>query len=71
MSFENSICRDYITEKLFKRMERLLVPVVLKKSLYNDILPEGSFIAADDFKSPRELAVYLDYLENNRTAYLR
>ncbi|EJW70801.1 hypothetical protein WUBG_18294 [Wuchereria bancrofti] len=41
-----------------------------KKSIYEDILPPGSFIAADDFKSPRELAEYLHYLLNNNTAYL-
>ncbi|MCP9259735.1 Fucosyl transferase [Dirofilaria immitis] len=34
------------------------------------ILPSGSFIAADDFASPRELADYLQYLLNNNTAYL-
>ncbi|VDN91712.1 unnamed protein product [Brugia pahangi] len=70
LAFENSICRDYITEKLFKCFLRLLIPVVLKKSIYEDILPPGSFIAADDFTSPRELAEYLNYLLNNNTAYL-
>lgn len=48
-----------------------MVPVVLKKSIYESILPAGSFIAADDFTSPRELAEYLQYLSNNDTAYLR
>lgn len=48
-----------------------MVPVVLKRSIYEDILPRGSFIAADDFRSPRELADYLKYLLNNNTAYLR
>uniref|UniRef100_A0A158Q8B7 Fucosyltransferase n=1 Tax=Elaeophora elaphi TaxID=1147741 RepID=A0A158Q8B7_9BILA len=71
LAFENSICRDYITEKLFKCLLRLMIPVVLKKSIYNDILPAGSFIAADDFTSPRELARYLQYLSNNKTAYLK
>ncbi|EFO21676.2 fucosyl transferase, variant [Loa loa] len=70
LAFENSICRDYITEKLFKCLVRLLVPIVLKKSIYEGILPPRSFIAADDFTSPRELAEYLQYLSNNSTAYL-
>ncbi|KAM3717973.1 Alpha-(1,3)-fucosyltransferase [Dirofilaria immitis] len=70
LAFENSICRDYITEKLFKCLARLIVPVVLKRSIYEGILPSGSFIAADDFASPRELADYLQYLLNNNTAYL-
>ncbi|VIO98155.1 Uncharacterized protein BM_BM10026 [Brugia malayi] len=70
LAFENSVCRDYITEKLFKCFLRLLIPVVLKRSIYEGILPPGSFIAADDFASPRELAEYLHYLSNNNTAYL-
>ncbi|CAG9531463.1 unnamed protein product [Cercopithifilaria johnstoni] len=70
LAFENSICRDYITEKLYKCLLRLMVPVVLKKSIYEGVLPPGSFIAADDFTSPRELADYLKYLSNNKTAYL-
>uniref|UniRef100_A0A0R3RZA6 Fucosyltransferase n=1 Tax=Elaeophora elaphi TaxID=1147741 RepID=A0A0R3RZA6_9BILA len=70
LAFENSICRDYITEKLFKCLIWLIVPVVLKKSIYEDVLPPGSFIAADDFTSPRELAEYLQYLSINNTAYL-
>uniref|UniRef100_A0A915PM63 Fucosyltransferase n=1 Tax=Setaria digitata TaxID=48799 RepID=A0A915PM63_9BILA len=70
LAFENSICRDYVTEKLFKCFVQLLVPVVLEKSNYESILPPGSFIAADDFGSPRELAEYLSYLLSNNTAYL-
>ncbi|VDK89295.1 unnamed protein product [Litomosoides sigmodontis] len=71
LAFENSICRDYITEKLFKSFRRLLVPVVLKNSIYEGILPPESYIAADDFTSPRELAQYLTRLSTNDTAYLR
>ncbi|VDK36897.1 unnamed protein product, partial [Gongylonema pulchrum] len=58
-------------EKLFDHMENLVVPIVLKKSVYDNIIPTGSFIAVDDFESPRELADYLKYLEKNNTAYLR
>ncbi|VDK62375.1 unnamed protein product, partial [Gongylonema pulchrum] len=49
LAFENSVCRDYITEKSYKRMESLLVPIVFKKTFYELTLPPGSFIAADDF----------------------
>ena len=33
-------------------------------------LPGPSFIHVDDFDSPKSLAIYLDYLDTNRTAYL-
>lgn len=32
--------------------------------------PEHSFIHAEDFASPADLVEYLDYLDNNDTAYL-
>ncbi|VDM42269.1 unnamed protein product [Toxocara canis] len=71
LAFENSVCRDYVTEKLFRRMEMIIVPVVLKRSIASSFLPNGSFIAADDFDSPRNLADYLKYLQNNKREYLR
>ncbi|EJW79589.1 hypothetical protein WUBG_09501 [Wuchereria bancrofti] len=54
--------RDYITEKLFKCFVRLLIPVILKRSIYEGILPPDSFIAADDFTSPCELTEYLQIM---------
>lgn len=70
-AFENSVCRDYITEKIFNRIGKLIVPIVLNRSIYDGILVPGSFIAVDDFESPRELADYLEYLARNNTAYLK
>jgi alpha-1,3-fucosyltransferase len=29
LSFENSICTDYVTEKFFNAMDRKIVPVVI------------------------------------------
>ncbi|VDN53675.1 unnamed protein product [Dracunculus medinensis] len=71
LSFENSVCRDYITEKLFTRIDQLLIPIVLKKSFYRHILPDDSYIAADDFSSPKTLADYLSAVENNITEYMK
>ncbi|KHN88024.1 Alpha-(1,3)-fucosyltransferase C [Toxocara canis] len=71
LAFENSVCRDYVTEKAFHRMEKIILPIVLKRSIASAFLPNGSFIAADDFDSPEELAHYLKYLQNNKTEYFR
>lgn len=72
-SFENSFhCRDYITEKLYRNgFQYGAVPVVwgTAKESYLAIAPPNSFIHAEDFSSPTELAKYLLYLDSNDTAY--
>ena len=67
-SFENSICRDYVTEKFFEMMERSIVPVVLGGADYAAIAPPHSFINALDY-TPHELAKYLTELDRNDTLY--
>ena len=71
LAFENSRCRDYVTEKLFMPLRYGLVPVVLgdNRTLYERVAPPGSFIHIDDFAGPQQLAEYLHYLMNNRTAF--
>ena len=32
ISFENSMCRDYVTEKLFSTMKKNIIPIVLGKN---------------------------------------
>lgn len=70
LAFENSICKDYVTEKYFSRARINSVPIVLKRNYVENILPENSFIAADDFKNPKELASYLMNLNENNEKYL-
>lgn len=52
-------------------MAQLLIPIVLKKSIYRHFLPDGSYIAADDFSSPKALADYLSIVEKNITEYMK
>ncbi|WKX94450.1 hypothetical protein Q1695_011597 [Nippostrongylus brasiliensis] len=71
LSFENAMCEYYITEKLWKHgYMHLVVPVVLKRSIVEPFVPPYSFVAVDDFSSPKELAEYMSYLIANKTAYL-
>ena len=37
LAFENSICKDYVTEKFFNAMERYVVPIVLGGANYSAI----------------------------------
>ncbi|XP_039261648.2 4-galactosyl-N-acetylglucosaminide 3-alpha-L-fucosyltransferase FUT6-like isoform X1 [Styela clava] len=73
MSFENSIhCRDYITEKFWlNSLEHGLLPVVIgpHKEDIKSVAPPHSYIHAEDFKSPKDLVNYLNYLDKNDTAY--
>ncbi|XP_076814538.1 alpha-(1,3)-fucosyltransferase 7-like [Clavelina lepadiformis] len=73
MAFENAFsCNDYITEKFFiNSLTHGLVPVVLgaKKSDYEAVSPNHSFIYADDFENAEKLVEYLRYLDGNDTAY--
>uniref|UniRef100_A0A914WR03 Fucosyltransferase n=1 Tax=Plectus sambesii TaxID=2011161 RepID=A0A914WR03_9BILA len=71
IAFENSACHDYVSEKFYQALDRLMVPIVLRKSDYLDIVPEGSYIAADQFRSPKHLAEYLHYLASNPKEYLK
>ncbi|KAL1231082.1 Glycoprotein 3-alpha-L-fucosyltransferase [Trichinella spiralis] len=70
LSFENSLCKDYITEKYFHNaMEHYIIPVVMgaSKAEYEKVSPPHSFIHVDDFRSPKELAIYLKKVAQNNT----
>ena len=73
LSFENSACRDYITEKAELPLLTGLVPVVyggLEGSDHSFKFPPHSFIDVRNFSSPEQLAKYLLYLDKNDNAYL-
>ncbi|CAP23499.1 Protein CBR-FUT-1 [Caenorhabditis briggsae] len=71
VTFENSICQDYVTEKLWKSgYQNTIIPLVLKRKLVEPFVPPNSFIAVDDFKSVREMGDHLKYLMSNNTAYM-
>lgn len=70
LAFENAVCKDYVTEK-FWRLKKLIVPIVLKRSLVSRFAKDKYFIAADDFDSPKALVEHLVYLSQNMTEYKR
>ncbi len=70
LSFENSLCKDYITEKFSNALRFNMVPVVYGGGNYSSILPfPKSFIDVNDFRTIRELGDYLLDLHRNDTAY--
>ncbi|XP_074657226.1 glycoprotein 3-alpha-L-fucosyltransferase A-like [Tubulanus polymorphus] len=72
LAFENSNCREYITEKFFLNgLSRDVVPIVYgaHKDDYERVAPPHSFIHVDDFESPKQLAEYLHRLDKNDHLY--
>ncbi len=68
LSFENSICKDYVTEKFFKILNLYIVPIIYGGADYTQHAPPHSYIDARQFK-PKELAAYLKHLEANDALY--
>ncbi|XP_067032684.1 3-galactosyl-N-acetylglucosaminide 4-alpha-L-fucosyltransferase FUT3-like [Acropora muricata] len=70
LSFENSFCIDYITEKYWNNpLSNNIVPVVMGGASYEKLAIPGSFINIVDFESVEAVAKYLIYLNANDTAY--
>ena len=72
LAFENTYCKDYISEKSFKILQDHIytVPIVRGSGPYRDILPPGSYIDADDYETPEKLAEYLTLLDNDDHLYM-
>ncbi|XP_043230579.1 glycoprotein 3-alpha-L-fucosyltransferase A-like [Amphibalanus amphitrite] len=72
LAFENSNCRDYITEKFFVNgLQHNVLPIVMgaHPDDYKRAAPEHSYIHVDDFKSPQELADFLHALDRDDHLY--
>ena len=70
LSFENSVCPDYVTEKLYRALEHDTVPVVFGGADYSYYLPPGSYVDARDFVSIQHLASHLKKLMVDDQLYL-
>ncbi|KAK2141087.1 hypothetical protein LSH36_1166g00060 [Paralvinella palmiformis] len=69
LSFENTICPDYITEKFYRPLKYDMIPIVLGGGDYKTVGPPHSYIDVKDYESPKELAKYLRYLAHNEKKY--
>jgi len=72
LAFENSNCRDYITEKFFVNgLQRNILPIVMgaRPEDYEMSSPQKSYIHVDEFESAKELAEYLNLLDKNDDLY--
>ncbi|XP_070706810.1 alpha-(1,3)-fucosyltransferase 7 [Pempheris klunzingeri] len=72
LAFENSVGKDYITEKLWKNAyQGGAVPVVLGPPVgdYKAVAPPNSFIHVDEFASMKDLGEFLQQLAHNKSRY--
>ena len=60
LSFENSLCTDYVTEKFFNVLNYNMVPVTYNGAEMEKFAPRHSYINALDYSSVEELAKYLE-----------
>ncbi|KAH3816916.1 hypothetical protein DPMN_118441 [Dreissena polymorpha] len=69
ISFENSFCSDYFSEKFFSAFSTDIIPVVRGGADYTKYVPNGTYIDTQDFRSPKELVDYLIQLASDEKMY--
>ncbi|XP_028158611.1 glycoprotein 3-alpha-L-fucosyltransferase A [Ostrinia nubilalis] len=72
LAFENSNCRDYITEKFFVNgLQHNVLPIVMgaRASEYAAAAPFTSYVHVEEFAGAEELAAYLHRLDNDDNLY--
>ncbi|EGI62437.1 PREDICTED: alpha-(1,3)-fucosyltransferase 7-like [Acromyrmex echinatior] len=72
LSFENSNCREYLTEKVFwNAYRKFAVPIIMGASRQDclRLLPPHSFLHVDDFADVNALADYIRYLDRDDERY--
>lgn len=70
LAFENSLTKDYVTERVFMALAAGAVPVYLGASNIMKFMPaQSAIICADDYESPQKLAEYLHFLDQDDAAY--
>ena len=69
LSFENAICRDYVTEKAYNALKLNTIPVMFGGRDYEEILPPRSYIDALQFPDPADLAEHLYLILHNPASF--
>ncbi|XP_053405988.1 4-galactosyl-N-acetylglucosaminide 3-alpha-L-fucosyltransferase 9-like [Mercenaria mercenaria] len=70
LGFENSLCENYMTEKVFHYYKLDVITVLRGNTKYQDYLPSGSFIDTANFSSFAALAQYMKDLGENEEKYV-
>ncbi|XP_070499670.1 alpha-(1,3)-fucosyltransferase C-like [Chironomus tepperi] len=71
LSFENALCKDYVTEKLYRPLNEIIIPIVFNGANTSLYAPPQSYIDVNDFDNVDALVTHLKYLMNNPEAYIK
>ena len=71
LSFENSLCPDYVTEKFFVYFGLSIIQVVRGGVDYDRLLPNDTFINAAKFSDFKMLTQYMIDIGSNKDRYVR
>ena len=69
LSFENSVCVDYVTEKFFNVLKYQVLPVTYSGADFTEIAPPHSYINTLDFDSVSDLSKYLLKVDKDDELY--
>ncbi|XP_048730605.1 alpha-(1,3)-fucosyltransferase C-like [Ostrea edulis] len=68
LSFENALCRDYVTEKgLHHVTQHQVIPIMRGGANYSIFSPPKSYINTRDFSSIEHLSKYLESVEKDKS----
>lgn len=70
LAFENAICDDYMTEKLYRPLHVGSVPIYMGSHKANKWVPSNqSVIFIDNFSTPKDLADFVKFLDEDDNEY--
>ncbi|KAH9491735.1 hypothetical protein Btru_045681 [Bulinus truncatus] len=71
LGFENNLCKDYITEKLYRYLNSDMIVIARGYNTYSRLVPSEIFLNTANFKSPKELADKIIYLDSHNKEYIK
>ncbi|CAO1397377.1 unnamed protein product [Diamesa serratosioi] len=71
LASENTLCKDYVTEKLYESMNNFIIPIVYSGANLKYFMPPKSYIDANDYATITDLAKHLIYLQSNPQEYIK
>ncbi|XP_060555283.1 alpha-(1,3)-fucosyltransferase fut-6-like [Ruditapes philippinarum] len=69
LAFENSFCRDYVSEKFWLTFDRGQIPIIAAPKYNVEMLPPKSYLNVFDYNSIQELADEMVKVGENETLY--
>lgn len=70
-AFENTLCIDYLTEKLYNVMNKFIIPVVYSGADLSHFLPPKSYIDVNDYETVEDLVGHLEFLSQTPHEYIK